>query len=345
MEQILETLVSTRILSPEDAVLFLEGLDSRPDIEESLYQAAHRTRLATYGTDVYLRGLIEFSNYCTANCNYCGLRAEQDIERYRLTEEEILAQAGAAYDYGYRTFVLQSGEDPWYTRERVVSIVRGIKERAPEAAVTLSIGEKSREDFLAFREAGADRYLLRHEAYSKTLYDSLHPDMSYEHRIGNLRELKGLGFQTGAGFMVGVKGQTTEDLAQDLAFLQDLQPDMVGIGPFLPAGGTPYAQEPAGSVKTTLRLLAVTRLLLPHVLLPLTTALVSLDPEVRATGFHVGANVLMPNITPGAGGLKYKLYENKRFVEGLHPQRMAELEAKIEAAGYTMSMERGDVRR
>ena len=251
-----------------------------PAVTEPITQEAVRLRKKYYGDKVYTRGLIEFTNYCKNNCFYCGIRrGNQNALRYRLTEEEILECCENGYQLNYRTFVLQGGEDPYYTDQRMVHIIRSIKERHPDCALTLSIGEKSYESYKKYREAGADRYLLRHETADEEHYRSLHPEeMSLSHRKQCLYDLKKLGYQVGAGFMVGSPGQTMASLAEDMLFLQKLQPEMVGIGPFIPHHDSPFASEPAGSVDLTLYLLSLIRILLPKTLLPATTALGTLDP-------------------------------------------------------------------
>ena len=255
-----------------------------------LAEKARDVRERVYGKDVYLRGLIEFTNYCKNNCYYCGIRSgNKNAERYRLSEEEILSCSDLGYALGFRTFVLQGGEDPYDTDERIVSIVRGIKERHPDTAVTLSVGERERESYQKFYDAGADRYLLRHETADKDHYGMLHPEnMSYERRMNCLRDLKEIGFQVGRGMMVGSPGQTTEHLIKDLRFLKAFAPEMVGIGPFIPHHDTQYANAPPGTAEMTLRLLSVIRLLLPEVLLPATTALGTVDALGREKGSRRG---------------------------------------------------------
>jgi biotin synthase len=310
--------------------------------EEFLYESAYEIRKKTYGNDVFVRGLIEFSNYCTQTCNYCGLRAGNKIDRYRLSEDQIINQCIQGYKFGYRTFVLQSGEDPWYTKDKLINIIKSVKSSCPDAALTLSIGERALEEYQEFFEAGADRYLLRQEAADKKLYDSLHPGMSHENRISCLEKIRQIGYQTGGGFMVGIKNQTNEHIVKDLLFLKKLNPHMVGIGPFLPAQNTPFENEKPGTVRQVLIVLALVRLLLPSVLLPLTTALVSLDPGIRKKALMAGANVIMPNITPERGGYHYKLYDQKKFVEGLDQKQMKKLSETMESIGFTLNMGRGD---
>ena len=311
---------------------------------EYLSKKAREVRESIYGKDVYIRGLVEFTNYCKNNCNYCGIRAgNKNAERYRLSEEEILSCCDVGYELGFRTFVLQGGEDPYYTDERMVSIIRKIKERYPDTALTLSIGERERESYKRFFEAGADRYLLRHETADKAHYETLHPaNMSFEHRMQCLRDLKEIGYQVGCGMMVGSPNQTTEHLIKDLRFLQDFKPDMVGIGPFVPHHDTMYADYSAGSVDMTLRLLSVIRLLLPDVLLPATTALGTLDPFGREKGLAAGANVVMPNLSPVNVRGKYLLYDNKICTGDEAAECIRCMSSRVAKAGYRIAVSRGD---
>ena len=271
-----------------------------PGFDEYLAGKARAVREKHYGKEVYLRGLIEFTNYCKNNCYYCGIRrGNANAERYRLSEDLILSCCDMGYELGFRTFVLQGGEDPYYTDELVVSIVSAIKERHPDCAVTLSIGEREKESYQKFFDAGAERYLLRHETADKAHYGMLHPDeLSFDHRMQCLKNLKEIGYQVGTGMMVGSPYQTTEHLVKDLRFLKDFGPEMVGMGPFIPHHDTCFADSPAGTVEMTVRLLAVIRLLLPDVLLPATTALGTIDPIGREKGLLAGANVIMPNLSP-----------------------------------------------
>lgn len=261
----------------------LLGRWQEADVREVLKSEAVKLRKKYYGDKVFTRGLIEFTNYCKNNCYYCGIRkGNHNAQRYRLTKEEILECCKQGYELGFRTFVLQGGEDPYYTDEKMADIIRSIRESYTDCAITLSIGEKSYESYRLFREAGADRYLLRHETANEEHYGKLHPpQMSLANRMKCLYELKELGYQVGAGFMVGSPGQTLDCLAEDMVFLQELKPQMVGIGPFIPHHDTEFAKEPAGSVDLTLFLLSVIRIMLPKVLLPATTALGTMDPRGR----------------------------------------------------------------
>ena len=280
---------------------------------QDLKQRARNTGDRIYGKNVYIRGLIEFTNYCKNDCLYCGIRRSNcHADRYRLTEEEILSCCKNGYELGFRTFVLQGGEDGFYTDEKICQIVSKIKAEYPDCAVTLSIGEKSRESYQAYFDAGADRYLLREETADDTHYRKLHPEtMSLEARKQCLYNLKEIGYQVGAGFMVDSPGQTTENLIKDIRFLQELEPDMIGIGPFVTHKETPFSGEPSGDLKKTLRLVSILRLVFPDALIPATTALGTIDPTGREQGLLAGANVLMPNLSPVAVREKYELYDNK----------------------------------
>lgn len=330
-------------LSKEGYIELLKLWD-REDIRAQLAQEADRLRKQYYGNKVFTRGLIEFTNYCKNNCFYCGIRkGNRNAQRYRLTEEEILECCRQGHALGYRTFVLQGGEDPYYTDDRMVQIIASIKREFPDCALTLSIGEKSFESYRMYREAGADRYLLRHETADEDLYHSLHPPiMSLKNRIQCLYDLKELGYQVGAGFMVGAPGQTLEHLAEDLVFLEELKPQMIGIGPFIPHHDTIYAKEPAGSVELTLYLLSVIRIMFPKVLLPATTALGTMDPRGREKGFQAGANVVMPNLSPVKNRKKYELYDNKICTGDEAAECRNCLARRVESVGYCLVEDRGD---
>jgi len=311
---------------------------------ELLREEAVRIRKKFYEDKVFTRGLIEFTNYCKNNCYYCGIRRDnKDVDRYRLTEKEILECCEKGYHLGFRTFVLQGGEDPWFTDARMETIIREIKSTYPDCALTLSMGERSYKSYRRFREAGADRYLLRHETAAETHYRKLHPaELSLETRKQCLQDLKKLGYQVGAGFMVGSPGQTYEELAEDLLFLQELQPQMVGIGPFIPHHSTVFAKEPAGSVELTLRLLSIIRILLPTVLLPATTALGTVDPKGREKALAAGANVVMPNLSPLQYRKQYELYDDK-ICTGEEAAECREcLARRVASVGYRLVSERGD---
>ena len=342
MKTLIEELEHTQTL-PDDALLSLIT-DEDPETEAYLAQRGTAVRRAWYGDDIYVRGLIEFTNYCKNDCYYCGIRRSNGrAERYRLTPEQILECCNLGYELGYRTFVLQGGEDPWFTDEKVCALVQSIKSAHPDCAVTLSIGEKSRESYAAYRVAGADRYLLRHETANEEHYRLLHPEpLSCANRKRCLWDLKELGYQVGAGFMVGAPGQRPEHLLEDLRFLQKLQPDMIGIGPFLPHNDTPFAKEPAGNFHQTLRLLSVLRLMFPRSLLPATTALGTIHPRGREMGVLAGANVVMPNLSPADVREKYKLYENKICTGDEAAACRGCLARRMESVGCRVVVSRGD---
>lgn len=343
MKDVTEKLIQGRDLTREDYIQLIHQAEDPLSVQR-LREEAVKIRRHYYGDKVYIRGLIEFTNYCKNNCYYCGIRrGNQNARRYRLTKEEILSCCSEGYRLGFRTFVLQGGEDPYYTDERMTDIIRSIKAAYPDCALTLSIGEKSYDSYRQLREAGADRYLLRHETADADHYRRLHPpEMSLDNRKRCLRELKQLGFQTGAGFMVGSPGQRPEDLAEDLLFLKELNPHMVGIGPFIPHHDTQFAGEAAGSVELTLYLLSLIRILLPKVLLPATTALGTLDPEGREKGLAAGANVVMPNLSPVKNRKQYDLYDNKICTGEESAQCLDCLGRRVQAAGYRLVTERGD---
>lgn len=315
--------------------------------DAALQKAADEVRRAHYGTDVYVRGLIEFTNYCKNNCYYCGIRRDnRNATRYRLTKEEILSCCAEGYDLGFRTFVLQGGEDPFYTDDLICEIVAAIHAQHPDCAITLSIGEKSRESYQKYFDAGANRYLLRHETADPEHYGKLHPnELSALHRQACLFDLKDIGYQVGSGFMVGSPYQTTENLISDLRFLQKLQPGMIGIGPYITHAQTPFANEKSGSLELTLRLLSILRLLFPYALLPSTTALGTIHPQGRELGLKAGGNVVMPNLSPVRVRKLYELYENKICTGEEAAQCRGCLEQRVKSAGYEIVTARGDVKR
>ncbi|MBR5536010.1 MAG: [Clostridia bacterium] len=315
--------------------------------DEELFKKADSIRREIYGTDVYIRGLIEFTNYCKNNCYYCGIRAgNTKTVRYRLDKDEILSCCDEGYKLGFRTFVLQGGEDPFFTDAKVCDIVYSIREKYPDCAITLSIGEKSKDSYKAYFDAGANRYLLRHETATESHYNMLHPSsMSLSSRKECLYNLKEIGYQTGSGFMVGSPFQTTENLVADLRFLQDLSPDMIGIGPYMTHSETPFSDKPGGTLELTLRMLAILRIMFPYALLPATTALGSIHPEGREMGLKAGANVVMPNLSPIKNRKNYDIYENK-IATGLEAgQNVKELKEKFARIGYSIVTHRGDVKR
>ena len=303
-----------------------------------------QTAQKIYGNRVFIRGLIEFTNYCKNDCYYCGIRRSNHCaDRYRLTKEEILSCTDTGYELGFRTFVLQGGEDPYFTDARICELVSEIRQKHPDCAITLSIGEKSKDSYKRYFDAGADRYLLRHETANGTHYRRLHPDeLSLEHRKQCLWDLKEIGYQVGCGFMVGSPGQTTETLYEDLQFIRELMPHMVGIGPFIPQKDTPFAREPAGTMEQTLRLLSIIRLIHPHVLLPATTALGTIHPKGRELGIQSGANVVMPNLSPVDVRDKYKLYDNKICTGDEAAECRFCMENRMKSIGYQVVVSRGD---
>ncbi len=304
--------------------------------DSSLTAAADRKRREIYADEVYLRGLIEFSNFCKNNCFYCGIRAgNQNAVRYRLSKEEILDCCVEGYGLGFRTFVLQSGEDPFFTDSLLCEIVSEIRSRFPDCAITLSLGEKPRESYKAYFDAGANRYLLRHETANDAHYRKLHPEsMSLTNRKRCLYDLKDIGYQVGSGFMVGSPYQTVDCIIEDLRFLQELKPDMIGIGPYITHKETPFASFQSGSLTLTLRLISVLRLMFPYALIPATTALGTIHPQGRELGLKAGANVVMPNLSPVRVRKLYELYENKICTGEEAAQCRSCLERRVAAAGY-----------
>ena len=312
-----------------------------------LFALADKVRREHYGDEVYLRGLIEFTNCCKNDCFYCGIRrSNRKLERYRLTREQIIDCCRTGYMLGYRTFVLQGGEDPYFNDERICEIISEIHSAYPDCAVTLSIGEKSRESYERYFAAGARRYLLRHETADDGHYRCLHPsEMSLGNRKRCLYDLKEIGYQVGSGFMVGSPFQTTEHIMTDLRFLQQLQPDMIGIGPFIRHRDTPFAEHENGSLELTLRLIAILRLMFPYALIPATTALGSIHPKGREMGLKAGANVIMPNLSPTEVRELYLLYENKICTGENAALCKGCLENRVRGSGYSISYTIGDVRR
>ncbi len=341
--ELAEKLIRQQELTKEEYVELLKQYDNK-EVAERLAQEAVRLRKENYGEKVFIRGLIEFTNYCKNNCYYCGIRGgNKNAMRYRLSKEEILSCCENGYELGFRTFVLQGGEDLHYTDELMADIVREIKQKYPDCAVTLSIGERSYESYKILKEAGADRYLLRHETANEQLYGYLHPsNLSLKNRMKCLQDLKSLGYQVGAGFMVGSPTQTLENLAEDLVFLKEFEPQMVGIGPFIPHHDTKFAEEAAGSVELTVFLLSIIRIILPKVLLPATTALATASEDGREKGLKAGANVVMPNLSPTDNRKKYDLYDNKVSTGGEAAESLEILGRLIEKVGYRMVKERGD---
>ncbi len=311
---------------------------------DELKDRAMALRKKEYGLSVYLRGLIEFTNHCKNNCFYCGLRKDNCyVDRYRLTPEEIIRTCDIGYLLGYRTFVLQGGEDPWFTDETICKIIYKIKEKYNDCAITLSIGEKSKESYLAYYQAGADRYLLRHETANDLHYSKLHPkSMKLSNRKECLYNLREIGFQVGAGFMVGSPFQTIDELSEDMVFLEDLQPHMIGIGPFISHKDTPFKGFDNGTCDLTYTMLCLIRIALPKVLLPSTTALASLSEKGRIEGLMCGANVIMPNLSPPDVRKKYSLYDNKKSFGNESAKEINTIKKELESHGFNLDFSRGD---
>jgi len=343
MRSLVDKLVTNRSLEISEYKTLIDG--RTPEIAECLAHLAVAERQKIYGKKVYIRGLIEIGNVCKNDCLYCGIRASNKAcERYRLTKEEILDCCREGYSLGFRTFVLQGGEDCHFDDSLVCDIVSGIKTEYPECAVTLSLGEKSRESYAALKNAGADRYLLRHETADAEHYSKLHPkSMSFDARMKCLFDLRDLGYQVGCGFMVGSPYQTSEHLAKDLKFIEQFKPDMCGIGPFIPQSDTPFGNKSAGTLELTCYLLSIIRLICPSVLLPSTTALGSIHPKGREMGILAGANVVMPNLSPSSVRKKYALYNNKAVDGSESAQCRSELERRIASIGYLVVEDRGDI--
>lgn len=338
-----EKLIQNHELSKKEYMELLKGWEN-PKVSRKLTEEAVRLRKQYYGDKVYTRGLIEFTNYCKNDCYYCGIRrGNRHAQRYRLSGEEILDCCENGYALGFRTFVLQGGEDPYYTDERMADIVRSIRRDYPDCAITLSIGEKSYESYKLFKEAGADRYLLRHETASEELYRRLHPEeMLLSHRKQCLYDLKALGYQVGAGFMVGSPGQKMEHLAEDLIFLKELQPQMVGIGPFIPHHETRFANETAGSVGLTLFLLSVIRIFFQRFFFRPQQPLERWTLWDGKRGLAAGANVVMPNLSPVKNRKQYDLYDNKICTGEEAAECRDCLEQRVLSTGYRLVAERGD---
>ncbi len=341
-KELITKLNEQSVLQKED---FVQLLSTYSDDDLKFAQnMARKTSLKYFGNKIYIRGLIEFTNICKQNCLYCGLRADnKNVSRYRLTKDDILECCRVGYDLGFRTFVLQGGEDPHFKDEVVCDIVRSIKSEFPDCAVTLSIGEKSKATYQAFFDAGADRYLLRHETANPEHYSRLHPEnLSLASRRECLFNLKDIGFQTGCGFMVGSPYQTFKTLAEDLLFIHELQPQMVGIGPFIPHKDTPFGKEPRGGLELTLFLLALVRIMQKNVLLPSTTALGTIHPQGREMGILSGANVVMPNLSPISVRKKYMLYDGKISTDEEAAEGVEALKERMKKIGYEITVSRGD---
>lgn len=344
LKEIIDKLQAERQLSKEDWTALIAGRS--PELAGYLFSLAREERHKYYDHDVYIRGLIEFTNFCKNDCIYCGIRrSNKNASRYRLDETQILACCQSGYELGFRTFVLQGGEDAYFTDARMLHLIEAIKSRYPECALTLSIGEKSYDTYKAFFDAGADRYLLRHETHNAEHYARLHPaSLTAENRQQCLWDLKDIGYQVGTGFMVGSPFQTPELLAEDMLFLKELNPHMVGIGPFIPHHDTPFADKSAGTLELTLFMLGLIRVMLPKVLLPATTALGTIDPQGRELGILAGANVIMPNLSPTDVRKNYLLYDNKLCSGAETAECRRDLEERMASIGYKVVTSRGDSR-
>lgn len=340
MQTIIQKLHDGKAVTDAELLALLQS----DNYDEVLFEAARDLRHRVFGHDVYIRGLIEVSSFCKNDCLYCGIRrSNHTAERYRLTAAQILDCCATGYTLGFRTFVMQGGEDGQLTDDFLIPLIAQIKQNHPDCAVTLSLGERSDDSYLRLRQAGADRYLLRHETATKSHYDKLHPtQMCFDNRMHCLQTLKKLSYQTGCGMMVGSPYQTLDHLVADLRWIQQLQPEMVGIGPFVPHHATPFADQSAGDVPLTLRLLAIVRLLCPTVLLPATTALGTVDDNGREKGILAGANVVMPNLSPADVRAKYALYDNKLSSGSEAAESLYLLQQRMDAIGYQVVFARGD---
>ena len=336
MEKILSKAKNTHNLSKDELIQIL----SDESINDFLFKTADEVREKYVGNEVHLRGLIEFSNICKCNCKYCGLRKDNsELERYRLSIEEAYDFAKKAKEYGYKTVVLQSGEDSYYSVERLVKLLQDIKKL--DLAITLSIGERTFEEYKAFKEAGADRYLIRIETTDKKLYKKMHPNMNFENRIRCLKDLKTLGYEVGTGCLVGLPEQTIDSLANDILFFKEIDADMIGIGPFIPNQNTPLKDAKGGTFEMALKVMALTRILLPTINIPATTAMETLNPNGRLIALQSGANVVMPNVTEGDYRRKYEIYPGKICVGDTPAQCRGCISGKIQSIGRTVSTDYG----
>lgn len=344
IKKIIDKLYKTRLVSDEELTLLLTSCSD--ENMKYLADKAFSVKIKSYGKGIYIRGLIEYSNFCKNDCLYCGIRrSNQKARRYRLSREEIILCCKYGYENGFRTFVLQGGEDMFYTDDIFCAVIEDIKKLFPDCAVTVSAGERSAESYKRLKAAGADRYLLRHETASFEHYSKLHPaEMSLDTRLECLEILKALGFQTGCGFMVGSPYQTTENIIKDIKFINEFKPHMVGIGPFIPHKDTPFANQKTGSVRLTLIILSIIRLMIPDVLLPATTALGTLDSKGQINGIMHGANVLMPNLSPAYARDKYMLYNNKLNTGIESAEELIKLKKEVEQTGSFIESGRGDSR-
>lgn len=344
MNELINKLAVEHSLTLAEYKLLVESYNEENARELAELAVAERKKY--YSNTVYIRGLIEISNICKNNCLYCGIRRDnRDCERYRLNKEEILSCCEEGYELGFRTFVMQGGEDSFFTDEVLCDIISSIKEKYPDCAITLSLGERTYESYKRLYDAGADRYLLRHETADEEHYARLHPSsMSFRTRMNALEDLKKIGFQVGCGFMVNSPYQTSETIAKDLKFIEEFQPHMCGIGPFIPHKATPFADKEAGGVGFTCYLLSIIRLIRPNILLPATTALGSIEENGREKGILAGANVVMPNLSPYENRRKYELYNNKLFGSAESAQAILDLKKRMNAIGYEVVVDRGDAK-
>ena len=343
INELIDKLREEHSLSLEEYKTIVEHFDATN--AETLRKYANKERRAYYGNKIFIRGLIEVSNICKNDCYYCGIRlSNRKVDRYRLTKEEIISCVTGGYELGFRTFVIQGGEDSFFTDDFLTNLIREIKNRYPDVAVTLSLGERSRESYLRLKEAGADRYLLRHETADSLHYSRLHPpELSLQNRMKCIRELRETGFYVGCGFMVGSPYQTLDTIAKDLKFIEELKPEMCGIGPFISQKDTPFNNMPNGSADFTCYLLSIIRLIYPPVLLPSTTALGTIESNGREKGILAGANVIMPNLSPVAVRKKYALYDKKLCTGSEAAEGLAELKKRMAAIGYEIVTDRGDI--
>ena len=338
---IINKLYNENNASREELLYLLDNIDSKS--KELLIEKAHKTRLKYFKNKVYIRGLVELTSFCKKDCLYCGLRrTNKNAQRYRLSKEEVLECVRAGDKLGYKTIVLQGGEDAYFNDEVMVDIIKSIKKEFPNNAITLSLGERSYESYKKMYNAGADRYLLRHESASKKLYEDIHPGEPFEIRRKCLKNLKDIGYQAGAGFMVGIPNQTNEDLVNDLLFVKDFEPAMCGIGPFIPHKDTPFKGFNCGSAKMTLFILSLCRIMLPDVLLPATTALSTVRDDGRQLGVLSGANVIMPNLSPIEVRKKYMLYDNKAITGDDAGENLKLIQDNINEIGYEVIIDKGD---
>ncbi|QNU67415.1 [FeFe] hydrogenase H-cluster radical SAM maturase HydE [Ruminiclostridium herbifermentans] len=342
MKAIIDKLYNTQNLDREEFLNLLNNFDT--NISEYLFSKSREVALKHFGNSIYTRGLIEFTNYCKNNCYYCGIRSSnKNTERYRLSIDEVLSCCKTGYELGFRTFVLQGGEDNYFSDNEIVDILKKIKSNYSDCAITLSIGEKSYESYKRYFEAGADRYLLRHETANEEHYQKLHPkSLSLSNRKQCLYNLKDIGFQVGTGFMIGSPYQTMENIVEDLMFIKEFSPEMVGMGPFIPHKDTIFSNEPAGSLELTLLLIGIVRLLLPNSLIPATTALGTIDKNGREKGILAGANVVMPNLSPVSVRKKYLLYDNKICTGEEAAECNHCLQNRMKSIGYQLVVDRGD---